>query len=186
MLGGIIPNWVKRHFEKFPFPKDLQIATNFISTSYEPDALELVPNESRELELTSKMDNSMDISRFFDWESFCLADRYGCGFVFVRLRARRQNVSSSDFRSAYLYFQDESSLPPKKYDPLETSAWCTRMFVGMVYERRVSNSLEKIFVSEQMFWSNIPPSLESLVSIDHPEVSDEENKPSVNEFECLT
>ena len=99
MLGGIIPNWVKRHFEKFPFPKDLQIATNFISTSYEPDALELVPNESRELELTSKMDNSMDISRFFDWESFCLADRYGCGFVFVRLRARRQNVSSSDFRS---------------------------------------------------------------------------------------
>ena len=92
MFDDSTASWVKRHLEKFPFPKDLQIATNFVSTSYDPDAVEpeaVVPYESREIELSSKL----DISRFWDWESFCLADRYGCGIVLVDLRARRVNVS---------------------------------------------------------------------------------------------
>ena len=69
MFDDSTASWVKRHLEKFPFPKDLQIATNFVATGYDPDSVEpeaVLPYESREIELSSKL----DISRFWDWESF--------------------------------------------------------------------------------------------------------------------
>ena len=97
MFDDSTASWVKRHLKKFPFPKDLQIATNFVATGYDPATVEpeaVVPYESREIELSTKF----DISRFWDWESFCLADRYGCGIVLVDLRARRVNVSLIHFR----------------------------------------------------------------------------------------
>ena len=98
MFDDSTASWVKRHLEKFPFPKDLQIATNFVATGYDPDSVEpeaVLPYESREIELSSKL----DISRFWDWESFCVADRNGCGIMLIGLRARRVNVSIFHFWS---------------------------------------------------------------------------------------
>ena len=100
MFDDSTASWVKRHLEKFPFPKDVQIATDFVATGYDPDAVSpeaVVPYKSREIELASRL----NISRFWDWESFCLADRYGCGILLVDLRARRVNVSLFHFRYTF-------------------------------------------------------------------------------------
>ena len=44
----------------------------------------------------------------------------------------------------------------------------------MVYERRVTNSLENIFITEQMFWSKLPPTLESVFSTNEPALAIED------------
>jgi len=73
-----------------------------------------------------------NLSRFWDWDLFCLADQYGFGFTLITLRSRRQN--------------GPSPLPPKKYDVSEIKSWCNKLFVGMVYERRVSNSRKDFYI----------------------------------------
>ena len=63
----------------------------------------------------------------------------------------------------------------------------------MVRERREANSLDHIFSSEHMFSSNIPRTLESIVSVSDPEWSRREDnfkvgpamKPTVNDVESF-
>ena len=130
MLENITSNWAKRHIEKFPFPKEHQLATDSITemltpgpvvlskglknmASSQPTALQsygsrdtmLPSNVSKEM-VTLGLQNSRGdkisieltcvtayVSRFWDWDLFCLADENGFGIKFITIRIWRENVS---------------------------------------------------------------------------------------------